>query len=89
MRLDVPTLAVVATIAAGAFATGCGDVSMADAKKSLVKQCSDAKNSKATCTCIADQLEKNGESAKSIDGLANGDGKDPKVVKASANCPAP
>lgn len=61
---------------------------MADAKKNLVNRCDD-KTPKALCTCIADQLEKSGESAKSIDGLANGDGQDPKVKAAAAKCPAP
>lgn len=31
-------LVVVAAIAAGVFSAGCGDVSMADAKKNLVKK---------------------------------------------------
>lgn len=81
-------LVVVAAIAAGVFSAGCGDVSMADAKKHLVERC-DENNPKAGCVCIADQLEKAGESAKSIDGLANGTGSDPKVKKASAACPTP
>jgi hypothetical protein len=85
MKLDKAMLVVVATIAAGAFSAGCGDVSMADAKKNLEKQCDD-KNPKALCVCIADELEKAGESAKSIDGLGNGDGKDPKVNKAATAC---
>jgi hypothetical protein len=85
MKLNTRTLALAAVIAAGAFSTACGDVSMADAKKHLVDRCDD-KNPKAGCTCIAEQLEKQGESAKSIDGLANGDGTDPKVKKASAAC---
>jgi hypothetical protein len=88
MKLDKATLAVVAAIATGALVTACGDVSMADAKQNLVNQCDD-KNPKSLCVCIADQLEKNGESAKSIDGLGNGDGNDPKVNKAAAKCPRP
>ncbi len=44
------------------------------------------RTSKALSACIADQLQKAGESAKSIDGLANGDGKDPKVNKAATAC---
>ncbi|MGH2839957.1 MAG: hypothetical protein ACRDKY_03930 [Solirubrobacteraceae bacterium] len=87
MKLDKRSLAVVAAIAAGAFAAGCGDVSMAGAKKNLVDRCDD-QNPKAACTCIADELEKAGESAKSIDGLANGDGRDPKVIKAGRACVA-
>jgi hypothetical protein len=87
MTLDKRTLAVVAAIAAGALGAGCGDVSMADAKKNLVNEC-DGENPKALCTCIADELEKAGESAKSIDGLANGDGNDPKVSKAATACQA-
>jgi hypothetical protein len=87
MKLNTRTLAFAAVIAASAFGTACGDVSMADAKKNLVDRCDD-KNPKAGCQCIADQLEKAGESAKSIDGLANGDGTDPKVKAASAACAA-
>ncbi len=87
MKLDKRRFATVAAISAGVFATACGDVSMADAKKNLVSECDD-KNAKALCVCIADELQKAGESAKSIDGLANGDGQDPKVNKAATACAA-
>jgi len=87
MRLDKRALAVVATIAAGAFAASCGDVTMADAKKHLADRCDD-KNPRAACVCIGDELQKAGESAKSIDGLADGDGRDPKVVAAGTVCAA-
>jgi len=74
--LDRRALALVATTVTAAFAAaGCGggsdgNVSVADAKAKLSKDCQEGKASdKKLCDCIADELAKGGKSGKQLDDI--------------------
>ena len=90
MRLKVATALV--TLAAALAGIGCGDDNKIDAKakKDFVKGCTDAGQPQEGCTCVFDELKKQGiDTKKKFENLAD-DVKKGKITdefrQAALNC---